>query len=371
MPRRLGNEYSPDLVSQPGETLLEILEERGMTQVAFAIRTGRTPKLINEITRGKAPITTGTAIQFERVLGVPASFWNSRERAYREYLAMEAEREKLSQMLEWCRSFPLSSMKKLGWIAKSTDRVTQLRTLLDFFGVATPDAWESTWAQTAVSYRKTGTNAADKYALATWLRVGELVGRKIPCEPHDPLKFREALARVRELTTKAPREFQHVIVEEFSKCGVAIAFVPALPRISASGATRWLSPKKALIQINLRYKTDDHFWFTLFHEAGHVLFDSKKMVFVDTRKFEGEFEEKANHFAGDFLIPHKTLHRYASQYSDKEHLPSRSSISRFANELEISPGIVVGQLQHAGVLPYSHCNDLKRNFSWENDGASS
>jgi HTH-type transcriptional regulator / antitoxin HigA len=370
MARKLGNEYSPDLVSQPGETLLEILEERGMTQVAFAVRTGRTPKLINEIVKGKAPITTETALQFERVLGVPASFWNNRERAYREYLALEAERESLSQMLEWSRRFPLSSMTKLGWIRKSGNKVAQLRALLDFFGVATPDAWESTWDQTVVSYRKTGTNATDKYALATWLRVGELVGRKIPCEPHNPLKFREALARARELTIKAPGEFQHMIVEEFSKCGVAIAFVPALPRISASGATRWLSPKKALIQINLRYKTDDHFWFTLFHEAGHVLFDSKKMVFVDTRKFEGEFEEKANHFAGDFLIPLKTLHRFAAQYSDEERVPSRRSISRFASELEISPGIVVGQLQHAGVLPYSHCNDLKRSFSWDNDEVS-
>lgn len=363
MPRKLGNEYSPDLASPPGETLIEILEEQGMTQVAFAVRTGRTPKLINEIVKGKAPITTETAIQFERVLGVSASFWNNRERAYQEFLAMEAERKKLSLMLEWCRRFPLASMTKLGWIEKSNNKVAQLRILLDYFGVATPEAWESTWAQTSIAYRKSGMYDADKYALATWLRVGEIVGRKITCAPYNPREFKAALTRVRKLTTKAPGEFQRMIVEEFSKCGVAIAFVPELPRISASGATRWLSPTKALIQINLRYRTDDHFWFTVFHEAGHVLFDSKKMIFVDTRKFDGEFEDKANHFAAEILVPERVLREFAEQHPS----PSRTSIKKLASKLDLAPGVVVGQLQHFKYLPYSHCNDLKRNFSWEND----
>ncbi len=363
MPRKLGNEYSPDLVSPPGETLIEILEEQGMTQVAFAVRTGRTPKLINEIVKGKAPITTETAIQFERVLGVSASFWNNRERAYQEFLAMEAERKKLSLILEWCRRFPLASMKRLGWIEKSSNKVSQLRGLLDFFGVATPETWESTWAQTAVAYRKTGKRNADEYALATWLRAGEIVGRRTNCDPFDLRKFKVALAQVRRMTNETPKQFQTKIVDMFSGCGVAIAFVPELPRISASGATRWLSPSKALILINLRYKTDDHFWFTVFHEAGHVIYNSKKTIYVDSRKFDGEFEDKANHFAAEILVPERVLREFAEQHPS----PSRTSIKKLAAKLDLAPGVVVGQLQHFKYLPYSHCNDLKRNFSWEND----
>ena len=361
MPRRLGNEYAPDHVSPPGETLLEILEEQEMTQVEFATRTGRTPKLINEIVKGKAVITTETALQFERVLGVPSSFWNNRERAYREFLAVEAEKENLSLLLEWCSNFPLSSMRKLGWIESTGSKVSQLRSLLDFFGVASPEAWESTWTQTAVAYRKTGKRDADEYALATWLRAGEIVGRRIECSPFDLDQFRTALASVRGMTNETPKQFQGKIVDRLAGCGVALALVPELPRISASGATRWLSPKKALLQINLRYKTDDHFWFTLFHEAGHIIYDSKKKIYVDSKTFGGDLEAKANHFAAETLIPSKSLRAFLEAYPR----PGRANILEFADELDLAPGIVVGQLQHAKAIPYSHCNDLKKKFSWE------
>ena len=77
------NQYTPDYVSPPGETLQEVLEERGMSQAELAERTGRPKKTINEIINGKAAITPETALQLERVLGIPASFWNNRERRYR------------------------------------------------------------------------------------------------------------------------------------------------------------------------------------------------------------------------------------------------------------------------------------------------
>ena len=81
-------EYAPEVVSTPGETLQEILSDRGMTQVELALRTGRPTKTINEIIKAKAGITAETALQFERVFGVPASFWNNLERNYREHLAL-------------------------------------------------------------------------------------------------------------------------------------------------------------------------------------------------------------------------------------------------------------------------------------------
>ena len=87
------NEYMPESVSPPGETLQELLEEKGMTQAELAQRMGRPKKTINEIVKGKAEITPDTSLQLERVLGVPSSFWNNRERAYRESLARKKEEE--------------------------------------------------------------------------------------------------------------------------------------------------------------------------------------------------------------------------------------------------------------------------------------
>jgi len=85
MDRRSKNEYAPDFVFPPGETLLETLEAVGFSQAELAERTGRSKKMINEIIKGKAPITPRMAIELERVLGVPAGFWNNLERLYQEW----------------------------------------------------------------------------------------------------------------------------------------------------------------------------------------------------------------------------------------------------------------------------------------------
>jgi addiction module HigA family antidote len=84
-----------DYAVPPGATLLETIEALGISQTDLAARTGRPKKTINEIIHGRAAITADTAIQFERVLGIPASFWLSLEANYREALARESAREQL------------------------------------------------------------------------------------------------------------------------------------------------------------------------------------------------------------------------------------------------------------------------------------
>lgn len=142
----LRNQYTPESVSPPGETLQELLEERGMSQAELAERTGRPKKTINEIVQGKAAITPETALQFERVLGVPASFWNARERNYREALAHNRETEALQTYGEWVREFPYAAMVKQGWIPSVSNPPDRARTLLSFFSVASPQAWDDIWA---------------------------------------------------------------------------------------------------------------------------------------------------------------------------------------------------------------------------------
>lgn len=97
--------YSPNKISAPGVTLFDILEERTMTQADLAQRTGRPLKTINEIIKGKAAITSETAIQLERVLGTPAAFWNQRETNYRAYLARQKELENLTEKKIGLNSF--------------------------------------------------------------------------------------------------------------------------------------------------------------------------------------------------------------------------------------------------------------------------
>jgi Zn-dependent peptidase ImmA (M78 family) len=124
-----------------------------------------------------------------------------------------------------------------------------------------------------------------------------------------------------------------------------------------SGVARWLNPAKAMIQLSLRYKSDDHLWFTFFHEAGHILLHGKRDVFVEGEGLVDEKEEEANRFAANILVPPLQYRRLLSMKPF-----GKSTIKAFAQELGIAPGVLVGRLQHDGHLPFSHCNDLKQRF---------
>lgn len=142
-----------------------------------------------------------------------------------------------------------------------------------------------------------------------------------------------------------------------AKAGVAVVFVREIRRAPWSGASRWLSSAKAVIELSLRYKTDDQLWFSFFHEAGHLINDSKKEVFINDETEDDPREKRANRFAAEILIPR----RYTPQLED---LRSRAAVEDFAALTGIAPGIVVGRLQKEGILPYSHLNALKRRFRW-------
>ncbi len=355
------SDYHPDSVSPPGETLLEALEEREMTQAELALRTGRPKKTINEIVKGKAAITPETALQFERVLGISATFWNKREQQYREALARLEDAQRLNGWAGWLRELPVGQMIARGWVRQFDDKPMQVLELLTFFGVASPEAYRVVFEQEIVAFRKTGAATSDTGAVVAWLRQGEIEATEIDCAPYAERRFREALRQIRPLTTQPPEVFQPDIVRLCAEAGVAVTFVPELPRTGICGATRWLTPTKALIQLTLRYKTDDQLWFTFFHEAGHLLLHRKKDVFLEEDDGAAtDEEEQANTFARDLLIPAPAWRRFVSG----ERYQTPAEIATFAQAVGVAPGIVVGRLQHDGQIAFSHCNDLKRRLTW-------
>ena len=194
-----------------------------------------------------------------------------------------------------------------------------------------------------------------------WLRMGELEAKNIQCAPYKKNEFQSCLDKIRELTVERPEIFQQRLIDLCSGCGVAVAFVPELPKTRVSGATRWVNPNKALIQLSLRYKSNDHLWFSFFHEAGHILKHGKKDIFIEgsTMGMDKGKEDEANRFASDLLIPRRDYKQFV-----KNGIFSKTNIRGFASQIEIAPGIVVGRLQHDKYLPVTHCNDLKIKLQW-------
>jgi len=360
MNEQIRNQYIPDSVSPPGETLEEVLEARGMSQAELAERAGRPKKTINEIIKGKAAITAETALQFERVLGIPAAFWIAREQHYREAMARAREDSDLLEQADWLDQIPYKAMEKLGWVGEHRQKTRQLDEVLRFFGVASPASWQGMWKSAAPAFRQSPSFQSEPGAVAAWLRKGELEAASQEAADFDTDAFKAVLGRIRTLTRDLPKDFTSVVRRECNSAGVCVVFVPELPSTRVWGATRWLSPARALIQLSLRYKTDDHLWFTFFHEAGHILLHGRRDVFLeDDQESRSDKEAEADAFARDWLIPAVRYRMFC-----RLGAYTCAAASRFALELGIAPGIVIGRLQHDGHLARYQCNNLKRKVGW-------
>jgi HTH-type transcriptional regulator / antitoxin HigA len=362
MANAVQNEYLPEEVSPPGTTLREVLNDRGVSQSDLATRMGRPKKTISEIINGKASVTPETALELELVLGIPASFWNARERDYRASLARLEQARRMSHQLEWMKNFPVRELAKNGWIPKQTDRKDRLKALLQFFGVASADQWQAVFDSVAVAFRKSSRFESNSYSLGAWLRCGQIEAEQYQCRSFHRDRFVSALHEIRSLTPTDPEVFEPEMKRVCADAGVAVAFVPQLPRSRVSGATRWLSADKALIQLSIRYRTNDHLWFTFFHEAAHIVLHGKRLIFLETGHSSGELEEEANRWAAEFLIPTDAYEEFVDTGTY-----TKAAIRRFADSIGVAPGIVVGRLQHDEELPHNHCNDLKVRLVWARD----
>ena len=359
MPR---NQYQPDYAVPPGWILAEHLHVRDMSQAEFARRCGRTPKLISEIIAGKAPVEPNTALQFEKVLGLAAYIWLGIEQDYRLHLARLAETKELEKSIAWARKFPIAELRKRSILSKSSKTAELVSQILAFFGVASVPAYQKKFDKMQLAFRHSPAFKSSLEGLAAWIRLGELEAEQIDCGLYSEPRFREALFHIREITAKPTTQSLIRAQELCQESGVALVFVKGLPKAALSGAAWWLSPQKAVIQLSARFKSDDQFWFSLFHEATHILFHSRKGIYLDEKvdKETEIWESEANKWAADFLIPTNEWDAFfaANQFSE-------SDIQKFSKVQEIAPGIVVGRLQHEKKVLWNQFNEMKGRLDWQ------
>lgn len=356
-------QYRPDYAVPPGWILEERLEAQGISHAEFARRCGRSAKLISEIISGKAPVEPETALQFEKVLGVDAGIWLGIETQFQLHQARQAEAQEAAKAVSWAKRFPIKELDRRGLIGKPLSDYDVVSNLLMFFGVASIEAWRTRYHRMRVAYRHSPSFESDQSALATWLRLGELEAERQECEHYNGAQFKRALGEIRGLT-QTP--FTHAIQMAQRLCndaGVALARIKPFPKTALSGAAWWLTPRKAVIELSARHKSDDQLWFSLFHEAAHILLHSKKDIFIDWSKPDEKMadrENEANQWAAGFLISRSDWIRFAATSPR-----TMVAVRRFADEQGIAPGIVVGRLQHEGRLPWqTQLNKLKIRLEW-------
>jgi HTH-type transcriptional regulator/antitoxin HigA len=359
------HQYRPASVTPPGDTIGELLEERDLRQAELATRMGVTPKFVNELVAGKASITPTTALALEKALDIPADFWLSREARYQESRARAAAYQDRTANISWLAELPISDMIKFKWLKNNPDKPSLVEACLQFFGVASVDAWRQQYLEqtnTSAAYRASEKFHRNPGAVATWLRMGELGAAQIECMPFNRDKFLAALVDARALTLESdPDRFIPALRKLLAACGVALVIVRAPKGCPLYGAVRWLSSQKALIQLSVRYLRSDSFWFTFFHECGHIALHGKKILFLEAKGMAGAEEHEANRFAADRLIP------AASWATFQPIAITESAIRKFASSIGIDPGIVLGRLHNDQRVPWNRLNHLKVHYQWKED----
>ncbi len=363
--------YEPTTSTHPGETIVEYLEFNSWSQRDLARRTGLTPKTISEICNGKAPVTPQTSLALENVFHRPAHFWLNLQRQFDEAEARQRAVSKHAEWQDWAARFPLKELKRFGWLGEG-GKHSDADALLSFFGVSSPDSWQAVWKASDVAYRQTRKFSTTVEAVSAWVRETEIAAAEVELEVEvkefDEVRLRSSLDELRHQTRKGSDEGLSEAQALCAVAGVIVVLVRELPNTRISGCARWLTDKKALIALTLRYKSADQIWFTFFHEIAHILLHRKKHSFIlDNAAKEltdkvvdpqmQRNEEEANRFAADTLVPPETLFHFI-----KNGNFSSDAIHGIADELGIGPGIVVGRLQHDRLLKPHEGTRLKQYF---------
>jgi HTH-type transcriptional regulator / antitoxin HigA len=374
MDSKMEKTYAPQSIPHPGETVLDYLSAYEWTQKDLALRSGVTPKTISEICNGKGPISPTTALAFEKVLQRPAHFWLGLQRLYDEYVARSQASEESKSWEDWVAKFPLKEMQRFGYFDEVYSARSKAELLLGFFGVSSPDSWQSVWYAKNVAFRQTDRFHTSSESISAWVRATEVFARRLESEidvaGFDLVKLKTLISEIRGETRRKAEKAIPRVQELCASVGILFVLVPELPKTGISGCARWLTDSKALIALTLRHKRDDVFWFTFFHELGHIILHRKTHKFIIDNAAETLMdrvvdvpvafaEEEANRFAADTLIEPEALFEYIRNGEF-----SATSVERFAKHQNIAPGIVVGRLQYEGIIPRNQGNKFKQVLGW-------
>ncbi|EMJ91623.1 ImmA/IrrE family metallo-endopeptidase [Leptospira alstonii] len=354
--------FRPDWVSEPSDTIIDILAKKQISFQEFSEQMSRPVNKVNGLLNGKIRIDKEIAQQLEIVLGPPANFWIERENQFQKDFSLLESQNLENEKKEWLKLIPVKEMLKLGWLDNFDDSIDVVEKCLNFFGVANIRTWHEKYNSEIgmALFKMTSSFTSEPGAIAAWIRQGEILSQSINCNKWDSDNFLKSLSAIRSLTFKKdPSNFIPELTKLCAESGVAVIIARTPSGCKASGATKFINPDKALLMLSFRYLSNDHFWFTFFHEAGHLLLHSSNSLHVEGSWITNENEEaEANQFAADVLIPEEFKEKFQKLRSN------RNEVIKFARFINIHPGIVVGQLQHLNRINRSHLNTLKRRYTW-------
>ncbi len=339
------------IATPPGATIKEQLDDRGMSQKEFAARMEMSEKHISHLINGDVQLTPDMAMRLELVLGLPARFWSNLESIYREKLVKIKAENEMDEDTETVKKLPYNEMAKNGWVEPTRNIVEKVNNARKFFEVVRLGNLDGSFMP-KIAARKLGDGEKSDFALIAWAQKAKIEARTISTAPINVERLKNLIPSFRSMTMQDPAIFCPKLCNDLAGCGIALVFLPHIGGSFLHGAT-FLDGAKIVIGMTVRGKDADRFWFSFFHELGHV-------ILGHLGQHEGtelEDEKAADEFARNTLIPDKEFYDFA-----KARIFDRQTILAFAKRMGIDVGIVVGRLQKERFLNFSDYHDLKTKY---------
>ncbi len=352
--------FRPNWISNPQSTITDIIVYNNIDRNHLVEKFKDKGVDLDELLEGKLCIDAYIASVLSEVFNNSEEFWLRKQESYNTRLKeLDQEWEQ-----EWVNSLPINTLVEEGFISSKTDLY---RKCLDFFEVKSIFEWKIKYLKRSnLAFRKSSQFDARQNVVIAWQRMGELRVKSVRVPEYNKTKFEFVLQNnIKKLTRKnSPAVFIPKLLELCHDCGVRVSIQKAPRNCKTYGVTMFVD-ENPLIILSFRYLSDDQFWFTFFHEAGHIILHEKMLInfegeeIVENSELRINQELEANIFAEEVLIP----------FNLKKRLPlvnrNKRDIIHFAMEANISPGIVIGQLQHTNIIKKSYLNSYKRFFSRE------
>jgi HTH-type transcriptional regulator / antitoxin HigA len=345
--------YNPNFAIHPGETLRDEIDFLHLSQAKLSQRIGLSEKHISQIINGISPITFDTAMKLEIALGIPATFWSNLQKNYELTIARIASEKRIIKEIDEGKKFACyPELVALGFIERATDWKSKTEYLLKFFGVNSLSYIQNT---ESAAFRQ-APGKFDQRSLAAWLRCGEIEASKIKVQEFNKTAIKKVIPDLKKLTFH-PEHFGRKLQEVCASVGIAVVYTPYFKGTKVNGSTRWLG-NKAVIQLNTRGSYSDIFWFTFFHELGHIILHGIRDEFIDYQgKTKDEKEKEADNFAAETLIASVDFAKFLlNQPLNKQ------KIDDFSKSVGISTSIIVGRLAHDGIASWKRITYLRERL---------
>ena len=338
-------EYNDTIAFHPGYYIKEIVDESGLTQEDFAKRLDTTPKNLSLLIRGEQSLSIDIAMKLSRMIGTSVTYWLNLQNAYDTLIAEFKSDEELAEERKVFDNLDYKFFREnygLPDLPRQKDK--QIEEVRKFLNVATLTVLKR--KDMAVSFRSAMENLTEASTVKANAMVQIAINQalKIEVPKFDKKKFEKAVDYALTLTTQHG-DFYPLIRKAFEDAGVIFVILPNLPGSGINGATKKIG-QNVMLMVNDRRFYSDTFWFTLFHEIGHIINGDYGITFENEHTGQ---EDAADKYAEDKLIPPGEYEAFV-----KMNEFSENAIRRFAERIDRDPGIVLGRLQNDQIVPFTN-----------------